>query len=104
MILAGIWVAFFQSVSNDRADRHCGTSYSLFKRAMMTCVLYDSAMCGFADEWGCNPDDSGGYCEAVEPGTLGGFLSPVGLIQRGSKRWVERHAGTLGVQVSTTAL
>ena len=70
---------------------------------MMTCVLYDSAMCGFADEWGCNPEDSGGYCEAVDPGTLGGFLSPVGLIQRGSKRWVERHAGTLGVQVSTTA-
>ena len=32
----------------------CGTSYSLFKRSLFACVLYDSAFCGAADEQGRN--------------------------------------------------
>eukprot|EP01052_Picozoa_sp_SAG31_P002029 SAG31_NODE_68_length_28153_cov_23.647717_11_plen_778_part_00 len=83
---------------------HCGTSYSLFKRAIMTCVLMDSAMCGFADELGCDSTSTGGYCEAVPSGEEGGHLSPIGLIQRGTKAWVGKHAGTLGVQISPVAM
>ena len=82
----------------------CGTSYSLFKRAMLSCILYDSASCGFADEQGCDPKATGGVCQQVAQGEMGGYLSPIGLIQRGSKQWVAKHAGTLGVQLSTTAL
>ena len=71
---------------------------------MLSCVLYDSAHCGFADEWGCNPTATSGYCEQVDPSIEGGYLSPIGLIQKGSKEWVAKHAGSLGVQLSTTAL
>ena len=81
---------------------YCGTSYSLAKRALMHCILVDSAWCGL-DELGCSPAPDGGECQAASDGP-GGFLSPFGLIQRGAKQWVERHAGTLGVHISTTAL
>ena len=92
---------------NDRSQQtdggtYCGTSYSLAKRALMHCILVDSAWCGL-DELGCNPAPDGGECQAASDGP-GGFLSPFGLIQRGAKQWVERHAGTLGVHISTTAL
>ena len=106
MILFGSRIACARSGTSSQSDggTHCGTSYSLFKRAMLSCILYDSAHCGFADEWGCDPFATSGYCQQVDPSIKGGYLSPIGLIQKGSKEWVAKHAGSLGIQLSTTAM
>ena len=66
----------------------CGTSYSLFKRSLFACVLYDSAFCGAADEWfaATKPWD------ASDPANL----SPIGAAQVAAKAFASRYAGTLG--------
>ena len=67
-------------------------------------LFHNHVRCGFADELGCSPDADAGVCQQVRSDELGGYLSPFGLIQQGAKHWVAKHAGSLGVQVSTTAL
>ena len=66
----------------------CGTSLNLMKRLMYSHIMYNCAYMGFENGWFIGSTDS---------------LSPIGLIQRAAKQWLDNF-GTVGTHLATVAL